>query len=378
MYDQIKEFIKDIKENWSEIKRRTQFSRSRYFYNRELISKLVFNRSFLNLPKNNFINYSLAFRYYSKERTKYTLVYKDAEKEVELPYSEIINFVKNPDAVITFEFTSELHKLSDVVINETSNALNQFLEEKPNTNNGKVLRIFEMVTNGKNLLLKLQNSNYFNLVRTNLTLDYPLNSDGLRTLRIDDLTENNSMNSFDKSLLTNSIGVSSVLMFKNKGEFHFYMKPRKGDLGVFGNMLGSVSGVVNGMPEAVKSNNLLDYIKTELLRELSEETGINRTIIERDLKFKIIPLAFTRELLRGGKPQFFYLIVMENIDEKEFHELFKVSEGKDEFKTDWLTNIKSYDDFISPELTTNFVYAFQYIQHKEKIKTDKIILKHKN
>lgn len=129
-------------------------------------------------------------------------------------------------------------------------------------------------------------------------------------------------------------------------------------------MLSSISGTIE--PPVDTITELTDFAAQEVIRELHEETGLSESDIKSNPSFQIIPLAFTRELTRGGKPQFFFLIMMNKISEKELQKIFKKSDGKKEFKADWISNIKSYDDLISPEFCTNLIYAYQHIQKEQK------------
>jgi len=372
MYGDIRQFLDDIKNNWKNIKDRIQFASNRFFYKNEFINELIFNKNFENLPKDEFINYKFAYKYYAKNRKKISLKYKGVEKKVDIPYYEIINYIKSPNTKISFNYPIPNYTLSEDITNETEIAFNKFITQRPKTQDNEVLRIKSIKKEqNEQFHFNLEKTTYFELIRTNLTLDFPLKTDNFNTLRIEDLDDNNNLKHFNDSCLINSIGVSTVLTYHKNGSFYFYMKPRKGKLGIFNNMLASISGVVE---PPKKNQELTDYVSKELIRELHEETGLEINEITNNPQFKIIPLAFTRELTRGGKPQFFFLIIINEVSEKDFRNIFKKSDAKDEFKDDWFTNIKSFDDFISPEFTTNLLYALQYIKNKEKIKSNTLDL----
>ena len=72
---------------------------------------------------------------------------------------------------------------------------------------------------------------------------------------------------------------------------------------------------------------------------------------------EIIPLALVREMLRGGKPQMFFLIRTENISEKQLRKYFKSSLGITEFKNTLLTTAS-----LSSEVICNYLYAQDYLQ----------------
>lgn len=365
MYNDVKELLNDLNNNWPLIKSRIQFATVKYFYSESFISELLFNRNFENLPKTEFINYANAFTYYKSDRKKISIKYGEYIKEIELPYKELVNYIENPESKIDVVYSNKIYQLDINLLDETDLAFNAFINERPNTTDGNILGVKGFERLDSNLYkIKLVKSSYHNLVRTNITLDFPLKSNNFKSLRTNDLDEKNNLKSFGDSALINSIGVSTVLTYHHKGSFYFYMKPRKGKLGVFNNMLGSVSGVVE--PPENSLTELTSYVSNEVMRELHEETGLSITEIKKNPQFQIIPLAFTRELTRGGKPQFFFMVIINKISEKNFKKIFKDSQGKEEFKDDWFNNIKSYDDFISPEFCTNLIYAYQYIRTVQK------------
>ena len=80
----------------------------------------------------------------------------------------------------------------------------------------------------------------------------------------------------------------------------------------------------------------------------------------------MIPLAFTRELARGGKPQFFFAINTPYVDEKHVAECFEMSfNGKEEFYNDLRSRFVMYK--LSPETLTNLLLTYKYLQRKQKL-----------
>ncbi len=100
MYQDIRQILTDVKENWHAVADRFQFAASKYFYNESFMSLLIFSRQFDKLPKTSFINYNLAFSYYHDNRRKIILERDGEQKEIEIPYSDIVNFIDFPDAKI--------------------------------------------------------------------------------------------------------------------------------------------------------------------------------------------------------------------------------------------------------------------------------------
>ena len=374
MYEDFRKIFDDIRNNWSAVSERFQFASSKYFYRESFIGLLLFNRTFSNLPKTGFIDYNLAFQYYDKDRRKVTLRRDGIEKKIELPYKEVVNFIDDPKATVTVNGPIGVYQMPKAVLDETNDAFEEFMAERPNTTNESILRISSLKSgNSKsNHVVTLERARYFDQVRTNLTLDHQLDNDSFATLRINDLTGDNSLPSYEKSQLVNSIGVSSVLAFQSKGVWYYHMQSRQSNLGVFTNMLSSVGGTV--LPPETDITDLVEYAKSELKRELIEETGLDITNLEEYSRFDIVPLALLRELTRGGKPEFMFLTVLGELSEKEFDKIFKAAESKHEFKNDRFSNITSFNDLISPAFTTNLLYAMKYMQARHKITGDVVHL----
>ena len=132
------------------------------------------------------------------------------------------------------------------------------------------------------------------------------------------------------------------------------------DTGVFYNSLGSISGVVEPPENDVFDvDTLEEYIKRELLREFHEENPAAKFFFkENDIEIK--PLAFVRELTRGGKPQFMFVIKTPYIDDSIMAKHFNKSL---EFDDSMISRLKLYD--LSPETYVNYLYALSYIQKDE-------------
>lgn len=334
---------------------------------------LLFNRTYQNLPKTKFIDYNLAFRYYAGDRKSLKLKSGDQEKTIELPYAEIINFIDEPGAKIHVEGPIGQYQQPEEIVGVTQGAFRAFLDERPNTTNGQVLRVADFQKKGGDYSVRLESSGYFDEVHTSLTLDYPLDSDLFETMRIKDLTSAGNLPAFNKSVLVNHLGVFSAVALYSDGNWYFHMMPRKKNLGVFGGMLSSVSGVVEP-PRQGSITELTTFITEELKREMAEETGLDPAELERTGRYTTVPLAFTRELSRGGKPQFFYLTVLHDITEKEFARAFKKTKRQSEFRSDAFSNITALDDVVSPEFSTCLLYSLMYMQKRRKLPTDTIFL----
>ena len=86
-------------------------------------------------------------------------------------------------------------------------------------------------------------------------------------------------------------------------------------------------------------------VTSQIKKEFFQEVGYNRYLEDMgrdESEVQIIPLAYVRELMRGGKPQFFFLIKTPETTEKVISKYFKESfNGTDEFKNNIISQIKN-------------------------------------
>lgn len=369
----------------------SNYVKGNFFYPLSFIKDLISNNTSLLSSENDYINFSLALRngYYSKSIKKLSIKIDNEIKEIEIPYSEIINYIENPTSSIKIT-TSELSgqfKLLPDIINRTDYILSEFLLKKPNTYNGKTLRINKLEKKDANSYsCTLQTATYFDQIRTNLTLDMPLKGEEEETIRIKDLSGNGTLKPLSESIMANTIGVSAIwytptLHNSIKGGIRFFLMPRKSQTGVYYNSLGSISGVVEP-PISISIDNgnynitntfdvdcLEKYVSKEILREFYEETNYKEYMTATNIdekEIKIIPLAFLRELTRGGKPQFMFAIRTPYIDDDSMMKFFKKSiNGLEEFNNSFISRIRTYK--LSPETYVNLLYTLRYIQNNHSL-----------
>ncbi|MDE5691227.1 MAG: hypothetical protein K2I13_03285, partial [Alistipes sp.] len=217
-------------------------------------------------------------------------------------------------------------------------------------------------------------ASYFDQVRTNLTLDVPL-ADCQDTMRVLDLTEYHSLKPFSESLLANTIGISAIWYTKHphgdkSDRLQFFLKPRRSSVGIFAKMMGTVSCVMEPPPNnSFADKTLEEYAAQEILRRFYYETGFNLYMQDHQLTencINIIPLAFTRELARGGKPQFFFLLETPYISDKNLSKYFRKSfNGRRDFRNGLFSRMLTY--CLSPETFTNFLFAFRHLQRNRHL-----------
>jgi|GEM_PF-3225254 len=373
MYQDISQLVHDIKSNWKVVSDHYQYARSRFFYREDFIDLLLFNRSQIGLPRTSFVDYNAAFQYYNGQRKSLELQFQDQTRGLELPYYELVNFIDEPGATISVDGPLTEYQLPAEIEARTNDLFTAYQAEHPHITNGPTLRVADLQkqADGK-YSVKLQRSHYFDEVRTTLSLDYPLDDDVLTTMRLEDLGDDNQLRPLNQSQMVNNIGVSTVLAFRSHGYWYFHMMPRHKRIGIFSGMLASVGGTVES-PQA-DITDLVAHVTSEIKREIREETGLDMDELGRQQRSQVIPLAFLRELSRGGHPQFFYLTVMEEMSDKELKAAFKKAEWSMEFRGDMFSNIRGLDDVISPEFSSCLFYAMTYLQERRKLPAQPLIL----
>lgn len=192
------------------------------------------------------------------------------------------------------------------------------------SNDGSIVRLSRLSINHTNeiLELKMQHAKYSDQVKSNLTLDWAAHGiKGFSTLR-SYLTDKygNKLPPISCGILANTIGISCILYFKKGNQYIPYLPKRskfkpfihsaKKSLAIFeGGIHVTASGALD-YPQDFKQGETLsfcDFIQEDMYREIYEEVGITKKYIQ-----ELVPLAFTRELLRAGKPQIFFAGVLKD------------------------------------------------------------------
>ncbi|MBN1259290.1 MAG: hypothetical protein JXB35_01290 [Anaerolineae bacterium] len=356
-------------------------AKSNGFYEEWLVKWMLFTNDFTSATRGEkkFIDYGNWVDYYLNDSRyiEFTQGVEDTRKKVRLPYQELINFLgDNRHTRIYVDNSPQNYIMNRELSNLTQRNLEAYCQAKPHTTPGPIVRLASLQKiDNDHYRCRLERANYFDQVRTNLTLDYPLQTYPETTLRTRDLDSDNNLKPFEESALVNSIGVSAVVYYESSdGQKHFFMKVRRETQGVFEKAFGTVSGAAEWIHGA-DIPELRYFATREVLREFRRETGF-----EDDNEFIefIAPLALTRELIRGGKPQFFFLIKIKDpfaVDTTvPFSERFgKSEEGAQEFKEKKLSFSKITSS-LSPELATNLVYTFEYFQSIARIPQEPVNL----
>ena len=382
----------------------------RFFHSEKTVSELIFSFDDTKIRNDEFIRYRdvIDGNLYPGTDIRMTVHRNREQRTFTLPYEEVVDFTLRPHTGISTDGDIPVRYPDDGITECTRPGLDAYLKRNPATYNDRILcmRYLER-TEEDGYRCGLTQSDFLDVVRTNLTLDYPLKGSFRETLRQTDSAQRpGTLPSLAASRMMNFIGVSAVwCMDCGSGSFEtryrYYLKCRQTGMSVYSDMLGTTSGYANppkfasaetaptcketdssaGIPNAdtrqgLASGDLLAYLCEEMKREFFEETGYDRYAAHKGLSLsnerilKVIPLAFTRELARGGTPQFFFLILTPYITDKEFVKYFRQSvDGRNEFRDNTLSNLRNHP--LSPETLANLLYAYKYIR---KMPSDRILL----
>lgn len=202
-----------------------------------------------------------------------------------VPYRLPIRLKKHGDyAVQCFKELQKISKLNDEWQNNES------------------LRVVDISTESNHIIC--QKAYYFDQVATNLTLDWcSLKIPKKQTIRNSiERPISGRLKPLKDSTLANTLGVAVMLY---NSEFEPYVRIRSNSLAAIPikGIHCSASGVFE-MKDGIKAR-IYDYtiIEKSIELEIKTEIGLDRT------DYTLYPVAFARELPRGGKPQLFFIAI---------------------------------------------------------------------
>lgn len=267
----------------------------------------------------------------------------------------------------SYTFPGELCPLKDTEIERRK------AEKKLKKDNKPAVRVGEVTVTDQGISFLLQESWYYDQVGSNLSPDakdavefVTSNSrdhgpESIRvTPRLWDMLQsglNQELPSFAKSKLANTIGVAyGIKIHLKDGRLAVIRRLRSAEVDVYANMWHlPFSFALSHVPPLAADGAMEDLINPDLTQELEQETGLERSEI------KITPLAFTRDLCRAGKPQFFFEIET-NVDFEDLSQRMKKRREEYRGHSELLVlgdNIPADDKFDgSPELL-----AYLCLQH---------------
>lgn len=183
--------------------------------------------------------------------------------------------------------------------------------EKPKvTHSERIIRVSSAeVDQSKNTLeLRVQEAEYFDQTHSNLIMDFDQDNPQRHvTLRNQLCTEyGNVLPPLNDDRLANTLGVACMIYYvaDNKGQPEFvpYIVRRVKDVAVYpGGYHCSSSGAAKWADDKTNATTFSSFATSQMWSEIDEELGLKETDF-----YDFRPLAFCREMLRGGKPQLFY------------------------------------------------------------------------
>ena len=150
--------------------------------------------------------------------------------------------------------------------------------------------------------LTVQRAEYNDQRRSNLVLDFRVS--GLPTLREMLQAEYGpQLPPLSDPRLANTLGIALlVLVSEGTRPLGYCVKRAKKGVAVFQNTWACTASGAAKWPAQADEETFWAHIVRDMLAELEEEVGLT----EQDLGF-FMPVAFSREMHRGGKPQMFFL-----------------------------------------------------------------------
>ncbi len=229
-------------------------------------------------------------KYYNKQNDLLWIIGKDGER-LYIPQSVIISPI---DAFLLHnKLKVSLIQKNFIPPYKNEECLSYYL--KSNSFNELNARLASYDSNNKKLIF--QGCHYFDWIATNLSMDFDRSP--LETLR-EESSINGMLQDLNRSPLGNITGING-LIFTNDGHM-IYQKRNRTVLTRPNQLCSGFSGTVDkiDIENIIKIGNPV-LSDMDFPREAVEEVGINRDHI-----CETVFLGVTRELIRGGTPEFFY------------------------------------------------------------------------
>jgi hypothetical protein len=154
-------------------------------------------------------------------------------------------------------------------------------------------------------ILHVQKATYYDQAKSNLVLDYQGAVGGSRkSLRSILSTERpGRLPDLGDARLANTLGAAALLVYSRDGLKLPLVVARTHDVSVYRGGWHCTVSTATGWPRDMKpTGDLQTFVADRLIEQLYREVGI-----EKEAIVWLEPVAFCRELMRGGKPQIFYL-----------------------------------------------------------------------
>jgi len=317
--------------------------------------------------REEFLDYSLTevSKYYKVPWIKIST----SKGEISAPYQMIHDYRKDKilnwgTTIVSndYQFPSQLehHRSQMIEVFEKKGLLKKGSSQCP--------RVFSFKLRKSIPHYKLQRAFYYDQVGSNLSLDYKLftplvvNGDNCFTVREWDILQAKmptmDLPSFEKSKLANTIGVTIGVSSKTKGGEKVILKrKRSSKVAVYANMWSNPFGFALALENDCPLNTEIkieDLIRRDYNHEFATELGLEFSDFNPPK-----PIAFCRDLLRGGKPQFF-LEAESRISFEDLRKKINDKSGEHSSKLKIINNNEmspKIDEKFSPELKATIVLS---------------------
>ena len=332
------------------------------YKNRDKINK-VFHPKYLNYDLTTLLSYYI----------------DESLVDRKIPYVELCNLTNNYKN-IKISFIQNDFKLGNnnqIAIKKFQvNALKEFEQKGKFTFDSKTVRLNNFKINGNEVFLEIQKSKYSDQVQSHLVLDWQnkaLQDIGNSTLRGVLISKyGHKLPPLNSNILSNSIGISCIIYYQKNGRLIPYLpfrnkstfKKKRNEPAIYEGIYHCSSSGVLEWKDNIES---MKNIQEEMTREIEEEIGL----IKNDI-ISLEPIAITREILRAGKPQIFF-IGFTSLNEKQLVEkrklaVIKSKKNKDkvEIRNRHLNldnkNFNIGNTIISLEAIGNLYYCNKYLK----------------
>lgn len=179
-----------------------------------------------------------------------------------------------------------------------------FKQDRKRTHNSEVIRLNGVTNKDDGIEIAIQRAQYDDQVRSNLILDFEGEA-GTSLRKLLSAEYGGKLPAIDDPRLANTIGLAALIFFRDNGVLTPYFVPRTREVAVFnyGAWHCTASGAAEWPRFFEQTEKDFDaFILDDMYDELREEAGLLPDDIEN-----LVPLALCRELVRAGKPQFFFI-----------------------------------------------------------------------
>ncbi len=293
----------------------------------------LFSMNFEDMLKVNYDTEALLKRY--KGAPEYRKRLELNGTSVEFAYADTL--VNNNHTVTVVDNPGKMFELDDFVM---SNYERIFSAHSGSAKiNGLTIRVDKVEKMDDLCTIYLSRSTYFNHLLTNRAIDFAIFDDV--TIR-DVLEYGPVLNSYEDSKMSNHVGING-LVFLSDG--NLLVPRRKNDSTISKNKITSSIAVKLDFPKDGSKIVTMEHLLYQtIIDNLSARVKIRPEDLNLD-HIKVEFLGFGQNIYEGGKPQFYYVVHLEDIDTERFHKLntFNLEESKlDVDKCIYVADYKTY------------------------------------